>query len=67
MVHKKKTIEACMARLMAEIIIEDDLPIHMDIGKSSEGCIDILLSYNPEDEHAYQLLIEAILEPIYSL
>ena len=52
---------------MAELILEDNLPIHMEIGRASGGNIDILISYEPEVEPAYLDLIDAILEPIYSL
>lgn len=64
---KKKTIDSRMARVMAEMILEDNLPIHMEIGRASGGNIDVLVSFNPEDEPIYLELINAILEPIYSL
>lgn len=56
-----------MATVIAEFIIEDNLPIHMDIGLSSGGSTDILLSYEPENEAIYSDLIDSILESIYSL
>lgn len=56
-----------MARVMAEMILEENLPIHMEIGRASGGNIDVLVSFNPEDEPIYLELINAILEPIYSL
>lgn len=64
---EKKTIDSRLACVMAEIIMEDNLPIHLDIGRSSGGCTDILLSYLPEDEEIYLKLIDCILEPLYSL
>lgn len=67
MILKKKTIDSRLACVMAEIILEDNLPIHLDIGRASGGYTDILLAYNPEDEDAYRTLIDAILEPLYSL
>ena len=67
MILKKKTIDSRLARIMAELILEDNLPIHMEIGRASGGNIDVLISYEPEDEPAYLDLIGAILEPIYSL
>lgn len=67
MILKKKTIDSRLARIMAELILEDNLPIHMEIGRASGGNIDVLISYELEDEPAYLGLIDAILEPIYSL
>lgn len=67
MIQKRKTIDSRMATVIAEFIIEDNLPIHMDIGLSSGGSTDILLSYEPENEAIYSDLIDSILESIYSL
>lgn len=67
MILKKKTIDSRLAQVMAEMILEDNLPIHMEIGRASDGNIDVLISFNPEDEPIYLELIDAILEPIYSL
>lgn len=67
MILIKKTLDSRLACIMAEIILEDNLPIHLDVGRSSGGYTDILLSYLPEDEETYLKLIDSILEPLYSL
>jgi alkyl sulfatase BDS1-like metallo-beta-lactamase superfamily hydrolase len=67
MILIKKTIDSRLTQIMAEMILEDTLPIHMEIGRASGGNIDVLISFNPEDEPIYLELINAILEPIYSL
>ena len=67
MILIKKTIDSRLTQIMAEMILEDNLPIHMEIGWASGGNIYVLISFNPEDEPIYLELINAILEPIYSL
>lgn len=67
MISVKKTIDSRLARVMSEMILEDNLPIHMDIGKSAGGYTDILFSFEPEHEEDYLQLINTVLETLYSL
>lgn len=67
MILIKKHLEAKLSCVIAERIIEENLPINMDIGKSFRGMTEVLFSFNPEDEHIYLDLINSILDIIYAL
>lgn len=67
MILIKKTLDSRIAGVLAEIIIEDDLPIHIDIGRSSGGNTEVLFAFNPEDEPVYLKLINVVLETLYPL
>lgn len=67
MILIKKYLEAKLSRIIAERIIEENLPINMDIGASFKGTTEVLFSFNPENEHIYLELINSILDIIYSL
>ena len=67
MILIQKHLEAKLSCVIAERIIEENLPINMDIGKSLRGMTEVLFSFNPEDEHIYLDLINSILDIIYAL
>jgi hypothetical protein len=65
MILRRKHLNAKLARLFTEIIIEDNLPIHIEVGRSSKGETDVLFSFAPEDEPVYEKLINETLEVLY--
>lgn len=67
MILIKKHLESKLSCIIAERIIEENLPVNMDIGKSFKGTTEVLFSFNPEDEHIYLNLINSILDILYAL
>lgn len=67
MILKKKTLDSKVACVLAETILEEHLPINMEIGRCSGGMADVLFSFEPEDEAIYQQLICNLLETLYSM
>lgn len=65
MILRKKTLESRLVYVLAEIILEDSLPIHIDIGLAKGGMIQVLFSFEPENEPIFQNLINNILDTIY--
>lgn len=67
MILKKKTLDSRVACVLAETILEEHLPINLEIGRCSGGMTDVLFSFEPEDEVVYLQLIDNLLETLYSL
>lgn len=67
LIQKKLSYESRVVEALVDIIMGDDLPIHIEIGRCNKGMIQVLIEYSPENEVVYCRLIENVTTSLYPL
>lgn len=65
MQRKSIFLQTSLARVLAEAIMEDELPISMTIGKSIKGEVLCLFEYESIDTYDY-VMNEYVVNPLYA-